>query len=56
MKIIDLYRKNKERFPKYVILIKVCVFYETYNEDCLVLNNLFGIFHIIFPNSLLYFF
>ena len=42
MKIIDLYRKNKERFPKYVILIKVGVFYETYNEDCLVLNNLFG--------------
>lgn len=42
MKIIDLYRKNKERYPKYVVLIKVGVFYETYNEDCLVLNNLFG--------------
>ena len=42
MKIIDLYRKNKERFLKYVILIKVGVFYETYNEDCYILNNLFG--------------
>lgn len=42
MKAIDLYRENKERYPKYVILIKVGVFYETYNEDCLVLNNLFG--------------
>ena len=42
MKVIDLYRKNKERYPKYVVLIKVGVFYETYNEDCLVLNNLFG--------------
>ena len=42
MKVIDLYRENKERYPKYVILIKVGVFYETYNEDCFVLNNLFG--------------
>ena len=28
MKIIDLYRENKERYPKYVILIKVGVFYD----------------------------
>lgn len=42
MKVIDLYKENKERYPKYVVLIKVGVFYETYNEDCFVLNNLFG--------------
>lgn len=42
MKVIDLYKQNRERYSKYVILIKVGVFYETYNEDCFVLNNLFG--------------
>lgn len=41
MKIYDVYKENKSRYKKYVILIKVGNFYETYGEDGYLLNNLF---------------
>ncbi len=42
MKVIDVYNENKAKYSKYVILIKVGIFYETYNEDAYILNNLFN--------------
>lgn len=42
MKVIDVYNENKVKYSKYVILIKVGIFYETYNEDAYILNNLLG--------------
>ena len=42
MKIIEKYNLNKNKYPKYIILIKVGIFYETYNEDAYILNNLFN--------------
>lgn len=41
MKIYDVYKENKSRYKKYVILIKFGNFYETYGEDGYLLNNLF---------------
>ena len=42
MKLIDVYKINKEKYSKYVILIKCGNFYEVYGEDTYILNNLFG--------------
>ena len=42
MKVIDVYNENKVKYSKYVILIKVGIFYETYHEDAYILNNLLG--------------
>ncbi len=41
MKIYDVYKEQKNRYKKYVVLIKVGNFYETYGEDAYILNNLF---------------
>ena len=41
MKIIDVYNENKVKYPKYVIMIKVGIFYEVYGEEVYILNNLF---------------
>lgn len=42
MKLIDVYKKYKEKYPKYVILIRSGNFYEVYGEECYILNNIFG--------------
>lgn len=42
MKIKDKYNIYKNKYPKYIILIKVGIFYETYGEDVYLLNNLFN--------------
>ncbi len=41
MKIYDVYKNKKIKYAKYVVLIKVGHFYETYGEDAYLLNNLF---------------
>lgn len=41
MKIYDVYYEKKKKYEKYVVLIKVGNFYETYGEDCFLMNNLF---------------
>ncbi len=40
MRLIDKYNDYKERFPKYVIIIKCGNFYEVFNEDSYVIHNL----------------
>jgi len=42
MKVIDLYRMTKNKYPKFVILIKIGNFYEVYGEDAYIINNLFN--------------
>lgn len=42
MKVIDVYNQNKAKYDKYVILIRVGIFYETYGDDVYILNNLFN--------------
>lgn len=41
MRIYDIYSEKKKKYNKYVILIKVGNFYETYGEDTYLMNNLF---------------
>ena len=41
MKVYDVYSEKKRKYEKYVVLIKVGNFYETYGEDSLLMNNLF---------------
>lgn len=41
MKIYEVYKDKKTKYEKYVVLIKVGTFYETYGEDGYLLNNLF---------------
>ena len=41
MKIYDVYKENKNKYKKYVVLIKVGNFYETYGDDGFLLYNLF---------------
>lgn len=41
MKIYDIYSDKKKDYSKYVILIRVGNFYETYGEDTFLMNNLF---------------
>ncbi len=40
MKVIDVYNETKVKYPKYVIMIKIGVFYEVYNEDAYVIHNI----------------
>lgn len=40
MKIYDVYKDKKIKYAKYVVLIRVGTFYETYGEDGYLLNNL----------------
>lgn len=42
MKLIDLYEVNRAKYEKYVILIKAGNFYEVFNDDAFILNNLFN--------------
>ncbi len=42
MRLFDLYEVNRNKYDKYVILIKEGNFYEAFNEDCFLLNNLFN--------------
>lgn len=42
MRLFDLYEVNRNKYDKYVILIKAGNFYEAFNEDCFLLNNLFN--------------
>ncbi len=42
MKLVDIYKINKEKYNKYVIMIKCGNFYEVYGEGAYILNNLFG--------------
>ena len=41
MRIYDIYYEKKKKYEKYVVLIKVGNFYETYGKDCFLMNNLF---------------
>ena len=42
MRLIDVYREYKEKYPKYVVIIRCGLFYEVYGEECYILNNIFG--------------
>lgn len=42
MKVVDVYREYKMKYPKFVILIRVGNFYEIYGEDAYIMNNLFN--------------
>lgn len=42
MKIKEIYNENKKKFSDYILIIKVGIFYETYNNDAFIINNLFG--------------
>ena len=42
IKIIDKYNLYKNKYPKYMVLMKIGIFYECYGEDVYVLNNLFS--------------
>ena len=42
MKLIDVYKTNKQKYPKYVVMIKSGNFYEIYGEECYIMNNLFN--------------
>lgn len=41
MRIYDIYYEKKKKYEKYVVLVKVGNFYETYGEDTFLMNNLF---------------
>lgn len=42
MKLVATYKSYKEKYPKYVIIIKCGTFYEVYGEEIYILNNIFG--------------
>ena len=42
MKLKDTYNMYKQKYQKYVIIIKCGNFYEVYGEEAYILNNLFG--------------
>lgn len=42
MKLVDKYNMYKNKYSKYVVLIKVGIFYECYGVDVYILNNLFN--------------
>ena len=42
MKLIEAYKKYKEKYPKYVIIIRCGSFSEVYGEEVYILNNIFG--------------
>lgn len=41
MKLKDTYNRYKQKYPKFVIMIKCGSFYEAYGEEAYILNNLF---------------
>lgn len=42
MKVVDKYNFYKNKYFKFVVLMKVGIFYEAYGEDVYILNNLFN--------------
>lgn len=42
MRLIDVYSYYKEKYPKYIIMIKCGYFYEVYGEEAYIMNKLFG--------------
>lgn len=42
MKVIDKYNLYKNKYSKYIVLLKIGIFYEAYGEDVYILNNLFS--------------
>lgn len=42
MKVVDKYNLYKNKYPKYIVLMKIGIFYEAYGEDVYILNNLFS--------------
>lgn len=42
MKLKDTYNMYKQKYQKYIIIIKCGNFYEVYGEEAYILNNLFG--------------
>ena len=42
MKLADIYRENKSKYDKYIIMIKCGYFYEIYGEDAHIMNKIFG--------------
>lgn len=42
MKTLETYKELKEKYGKYVVMIKVGIFYEVYDNDSYVIHNLCG--------------
>ena len=42
MKLVDIYKFYKEKYPKYIIMIKCGYFYEIYGEGANIMNRVFG--------------
>lgn len=42
MKLVDIYKCYKEKYPKYIIMIKCGYFYEIYGEEAFIMNKVFG--------------
>ena len=42
IKVVERYKALKEKYPKYVILIKIGNFYEIYGEEAYIVHNLFN--------------
>lgn len=42
IKTLLIYKSAKEKYPKYVVLIKVGNFYEIYGEEAYIIHNLFN--------------
>ncbi len=42
MKLIEIYNINKEKYDKYIIIIRCGYFYETYGEEAYIIHKIFG--------------
>lgn len=42
MKLVDIYKFYKEKYPKYIIMIKCGYFYEIYGEEAYIMSKVFG--------------
>lgn len=41
MKLIERYFEYKEKYPQYILIVKVGMFYEIYGTDTKIMNELF---------------
>lgn len=40
MKVYDVYKENKSKYSKYVIMIRVGIFFEVYDDDAYIVHNI----------------